>query len=193
MFGNKNTKLSISSTAGEILDRVNKAISKDSKDPEAESEEEVLELTEEVNQEVPAPQMEENTTIPTQVTAAYSVEEEIKNETNTEVAPKRRTATSHNQKKKTKTTQKGSVKKMAKKLVSSDTAEATSALFNKLKESAKSKKESNSLRFESGNTVENLIAELIKPQLSEWLDEHLANIVKEVVEKEVKKLLPSDD
>jgi uncharacterized protein len=193
MFGgNKNTKLSISSTAGEILDRVNKAISKD-KEP-SQDDEEVLELTQEVEENI-----ENSPAVDQEIEKAESLEtqeiisQEALQEPEVIKEPKKRTASTHEKKKKIKATQKGSVKNMAKKLVSTGTAETTSALFNKLKESAKTKKASNSLRFESGNTVEDLIAELIKPQLSEWLDEHLSNIVKEVVEKEVKKLLPSDD
>ena len=82
---------------------------------------------------------------------------------------------------------------MSNKLVSENTAEATTALFTKLKESTKSKQSSESLKFRSGTSVEEIIAELIKPDLSLWLDKHLAGIVKTVVEKEVKKLLPSED
>jgi uncharacterized protein len=42
--------------------------------------------------------------------------------------------------------------------------------------------------FVSGNTVEGLVAELLKPMLREWLDNNLPRIVEEKVEAEVARL-----
>jgi uncharacterized protein len=42
--------------------------------------------------------------------------------------------------------------------------------------------------FASGNTVEGLVAELLKPMLREWLDDNLNRIVEEKVEAEVARL-----
>jgi uncharacterized protein len=42
--------------------------------------------------------------------------------------------------------------------------------------------------FVSGNTVEGLVAELLKPMLREWLDNNLNRIVEEKVEAEVARL-----
>ncbi len=39
-----------------------------------------------------------------------------------------------------------------------------------------------------GKTVEQLVAELMRPMLKEWLDQHLPEIVERVVEREVRKL-----
>lgn len=42
--------------------------------------------------------------------------------------------------------------------------------------------------FRSGNTVEDLTMELLRPMLKEWLDTNLPSIVERIVTKEVKKL-----
>jgi hypothetical protein len=41
----------------------------------------------------------------------------------------------------------------------------------------------------SGNTVEDLILESLRPMLKAWLDEHLPTIVQKIVEKEVKRIV----
>ncbi|MDX1924546.1 MAG: DUF2497 domain-containing protein [Rickettsiaceae bacterium] len=84
-------------------------------------------------------------------------------------------------------------KNMSEKIVSEDAAEATAALFHQLKTAAKSKADSESLKFRSGTTVEEVVAELVRPHLSEWLDKNLPAIVKSCVEKEVKKLIPTEE
>lgn len=44
----------------------------------------------------------------------------------------------------------------------------------------------------SGVTIEDLVVEALRPQLSEWLDKNLASLVERLVEKEIRKLLPED-
>ncbi len=44
--------------------------------------------------------------------------------------------------------------------------------------------------FRSGNTLEDIVAESLKPMLAQWLDRNLPVIVERIVEKEVRKLLP---
>lgn len=56
-----------------------------------------------------------------------------------------------------------------------------------------SKAHADGLPFRSGTTVEDLVIEILKPQLSEWLNQNLPALVKHVVEKEIKKLIPRDD
>ncbi len=86
------------------------------------------------------------------------------------------------------------LKMMNEKLISENTAEKTSALLQELKtKSAKNKNQASTLLFDSGETVEDMVRELIKPYLSTWLDQNLPLIVKNIVEKEVKKLIPSED
>lgn len=41
-------------------------------------------------------------------------------------------------------------------------------------------------------TVEDLVVEMIKPQLSGWLDKNLPSIVRALVEKEIQRLIPED-
>jgi cell pole-organizing protein PopZ len=55
------------------------------------------------------------------------------------------------------------------------------------------RKNQDGLSFRNGLLVEDLIKELIKPQISSWLDSNLPGIVKSVVEKEVRKLIPKED
>lgn len=58
---------------------------------------------------------------------------------------------------------------------------------------ATSKQSGEVVNFRSGTTLEDLVIELLKPELSEWLNRNLPTIVKNVVEKEVKKLIPQDE
>ena len=44
----------------------------------------------------------------------------------------------------------------------------------------------------SGSTVEDLVVESLKPMMAEWLNQNLPIIVKQIVEREVKKLIPKD-
>ncbi len=55
------------------------------------------------------------------------------------------------------------------------------------------KNEIDTLKLRSGNTVEDIIIELIKPQLSDWLNKNLPALVTSVVEKEIKKIVPKDE
>jgi len=49
------------------------------------------------------------------------------------------------------------------------------------------------LKFRNGSTVEDLVVEIMKPQISDWLNANLSTIVKKVVEKEVRKLIPREE
>lgn len=42
--------------------------------------------------------------------------------------------------------------------------------------------------FRSGNTVEDLAMEALRPMLKDWLDTHLPSIVERLVEREIKKI-----
>lgn len=153
-------------SADDILNKVNQALSDKKEEMAKESEEDVLELTQLASAGNDLP-----------------IENTIINETISQ------TAANANQ---SSHIEKGD-KKMKEKLVSDNTAETTVALFNQLKTTAKSKQHSESLKFRSGTTVEEMIAELIAPELSVWLDKNLASVVKSCVEKEVKKLIPAEE
>jgi cell pole-organizing protein PopZ len=44
----------------------------------------------------------------------------------------------------------------------------------------------------SKNALEELIIEILKPELRRWLNENLPSLVKQLVEREIKKLMPSN-
>lgn len=52
---------------------------------------------------------------------------------------------------------------------------------------------SDNLGFKSGITLEEIVMELIRPELSSWLNKNLSAIVTQVVQKEIKKLIPKDE
>lgn len=166
---NNSKNSSFTSSAEDILGKVNKMISqRKTNDKLSQEEDDVLELLEEVvdfEEKVSLPEMEK-------VFPNFKKEESIDNE---------KAATTEEEDGMTKT------------LVSENTAEATSALINQLKQTAKSKQESEAMKFRSGTTVEDVVIELLKPHLSQWLDQNLPGIVKNAVEKEVKKLIPNEE
>ena len=53
--------------------------------------------------------------------------------------------------------------------------------------------EIDSLPLKNGNSVEDIIIDLLKPQLSDWLNKNLPGIVNNIVQKEIKKLIPQDE
>jgi cell pole-organizing protein PopZ len=77
-------------------------------------------------------------------------------------------------------------------LISEENASASAELLKSLIKTV-AKPQNEGLAFRSGTTVEELIIELLRPQLSEWLNQNLPALVKHVVEKEVKKLIPRED
>jgi len=44
----------------------------------------------------------------------------------------------------------------------------------------------------SGNTIEDLVVETLRPMLADWLNKNLPKIVERIVEKEVRKLMPRE-
>lgn len=47
---------------------------------------------------------------------------------------------------------------------------------------------SSGLHFRSGDTIEDLVLEALRPMLKDWLDENLTKMVERLVEKEVRRL-----
>jgi cell pole-organizing protein PopZ len=80
-------------------------------------------------------------------------------------------------------------------LLSEETAAASTKALNDLLQAAATTKASqdtpNTPPFRSGHTLEDLVIELLKPQLSLWLDRHLPALIEQLVAKEIQKLLPS--
>jgi cell pole-organizing protein PopZ len=50
---------------------------------------------------------------------------------------------------------------------------------------------SGDLPFVSGNTVEAMVAEMLRPLLKDWLDNNLPGIVQAAVQKEVERIARS--
>ena len=46
--------------------------------------------------------------------------------------------------------------------------------------------------FRSGETVEDLVTEMLKPMMKEWLDNNLPKLVEDVVQREIKKIMPKE-
>jgi len=49
-----------------------------------------------------------------------------------------------------------------------------------------------SFSFRGNVTLEELVVEALKPQLSAWLDKNLPNLVRSIVEKEIRRLIPEE-
>lgn len=76
-------------------------------------------------------------------------------------------------------------------LVSEETAAAASAALERLRALESHEPQLNTTPspvFRSGNTVEDMVVEFLRPMMKEWLDGNLPNIVERVVEHEVKRL-----
>ena len=70
-------------------------------------------------------------------------------------------------------------------------SESMKAFKNFLK--AKEKHDVEKIALRSGITLEELIIEMLKPQLSDWLNKNLPDIVNNIVQREIKKLIPKDE
>ncbi|AIL65920.1 hypothetical protein NOVO_07945 [Rickettsiales bacterium Ac37b] len=77
-------------------------------------------------------------------------------------------------------------------MLSEETVAETSETLKNLVRTV-SKPLSDGLSFRNGTSLEDLIIEILKPYLKEWLDSNLPSIVKHIVEKEVQKLIPKDE
>ncbi len=178
----KAKRLSINSSASEILARVNEATSKNNR---IEQEEDVLELFQEVNIEdiltLDKLSNVDSNTIPSKTSYNKHV---LTNKEFTYENNRGNVANRNNNK---------NVDKLqsVNKLVSETTAETISEILSQLKQNVSNKNEH--FKINSQVTIEEIVSELLKPQLKDWLDKNLPEIVKTIVEKEVKKLMASED
>jgi uncharacterized protein len=76
--------------------------------------------------------------------------------------------------------------------ISSESLEASVAPIRDLIKTV-NKRNGDGLSFNSGITVEEIVIELLRPEITKWLDGNLPNIVKSVVEKEIRKIIPKDE
>jgi hypothetical protein len=88
-----------------------------------------------------------------------------------------------------------SEKRSESSLISEEVAATTAnALKTMFKSTAKQHgSQTGKIAFRSGTTVEDLVLEIIKPYLKEWLDANLTVLVKQILEKEIQKLIPKED
>lgn len=82
-------------------------------------------------------------------------------------------------------------------LISQESTDAAKASIGSLMDKLKKEgKEANrvepSAPFRSGATVEDLVVEMLKPMMKDWLDKNLPKLVNEIVSKEIQKLIPKD-
>ena len=75
-------------------------------------------------------------------------------------------------------------------LLSQEVAEETSNILKRFKKEVA--KPEDAWKFNSGKTVEELVLELLKPHVSEWLNANLPAMVKRMVEKEMQKITQGD-
>lgn len=76
-------------------------------------------------------------------------------------------------------------------LIAENAAKATEGALKTLLQSVP-KPKIESPEFRSGNTVEDLVLEALKPMLSEWLNKNLPVLVEQLVQKEIRKLVPRE-
>lgn len=78
------------------------------------------------------------------------------------------------------------------RLISDSTAKASAAALATLMHNLP-KHRVDGPSFQSGLTLEALVVEALKPELSTWLDKNLPALVTQLVEKEIKKILPQPE
>ncbi|NBX03473.1 MAG: DUF2497 domain-containing protein [Alphaproteobacteria bacterium] len=75
-------------------------------------------------------------------------------------------------------------------LLSSQTVETVSSTLHKIDEALEPPPfHAESPAFDSGNTVEGMVKQMLRPMMKSWLDANLPIIVERIVEREVRKLI----
>jgi uncharacterized protein len=68
-----------------------------------------------------------------------------------------------------------------------ETAESLKSFADKAKHAVKN------VQTHKALTIDKMVEQMMRPQLKEWLDNNLPNLVKELVEKEIKRLISHID
>lgn len=76
-------------------------------------------------------------------------------------------------------------------LLSEGAAQASSSAFKELVNTIP-RPHIDSPGLRDGSTVEDLVVEALRPMLAEWLDKNLPTVVEQLVEKEIRKIVPKD-
>ena len=80
--------------------------------------------------------------------------------------------------------------KTSDSLVSDETADAsTESLAPLAKAIMKEPRSKNNVSLGTGNTLEDLVKDMIRPMLKDWLDQNLAPMVKGLVKKEIARMV----
>ncbi|MCE2992696.1 MAG: DUF2497 domain-containing protein [Alphaproteobacteria bacterium] len=79
--------------------------------------------------------------------------------------------------------------KMKEDILDSDTKETVHDLISHF---YKAKKESRHSDFRSGATIEDLVLEILKPELKAWMERNIVELVQKVIEKEIRKIMADD-
>lgn len=134
---------------------------------EAKIEEELVVIEEKINHELPA-----------NIDVLEQIKEDLKDKPKAKknMAPKKEPAP----------------KAKRRSLISDESATKSSSELQKLVKSV-SKSAVDHMSMRNGTTLEDIVIEAIKPYLSSWLDENLPIMVKSIVEKEIRKLIPNED
>ena len=85
----------------------------------------------------------------------------------------------------------------ANTIISDDSANAARASIAALTDNLRKEgRETNKVEplapFRNGDTVEDLVREMLKPMMKDWLDKNLPKLVNDIVQKEIQKLIPRD-
>ncbi len=205
MKANYFTQHDKNSQARDILEKVNQALDSKNHNKIQESEEDILELTDMASSAEDDTYREQNTvsedgrnfnsssydTNPS-INQDYA-EKEIYSDTTKPLGAHDQDTTLNPANDASTINTTSNMIKMKEKMISDTTAHKTVELFNQLKTTVKSKIDSEAVKFKSGTMLEDVVSDLLRPHIVEWLNHNLPAIVKTCVEKEVKKLLPSEE
>jgi cell pole-organizing protein PopZ len=73
-------------------------------------------------------------------------------------------------------------------LVSRATAAASTAAFAAMHSRARERRSGDVYLGDGSITLEEIVKELLRPQLQEWLDDHLPSLVERLVREEIERL-----
>jgi cell pole-organizing protein PopZ len=77
----------------------------------------------------------------------------------------------------------------SEELIAENVAEETSEAFKDFADQAE-KLNTESSKYKNEKYIESFMVEMLKPEIRKWLNAHLPAIVKQLVEKEIKRLTP---
>lgn len=79
------------------------------------------------------------------------------------------------------------------KLLDEKVISESSSYIKQLVNTTSAKSNADTVLLNSNVRLEDIVKESIKPYLADWLDKNLSTIVKEIVTKEIKRIIPKDE